>query len=551
MVSEINGKTLTMSKVKGYMLMEWERKQKLAKKAAAHRISAVQRKGESPSFHQQQKGSKPSEASSSKQRTDYPQQQQGEKKRQRKGRGKGSSNKPKGKGKGHAHIADADSDSASDAPSNTDNMFASLSLAERISTTTIATVSSSQVAPSRPADLQHKSFGKMTPQRKSSYKNNPFTIPFSIVPPVNLLDYDPAVAQAHYDAVQRPSTSSHFDFPPLASPPRMIPGVQTPTYKFGEISPPENFSISLPNLRGGNSRTADPRPKPKQKASIALINNSGLTTRTVAENQPVQENPTPKSIYPCVESSRKIAEVLGVSKTIETMKTLEQSKMASEEQMPPIDNAAYAEEMDVDEDDVVSISSEPDRKRSRSPLLDQEKPSKKQCLETIEEDEFEDLFTEPSPPKRDADSFLSPEGRVWSVWECGNEHPTEYLWEERIWISGPLKYFWERKLKGEFAGKSIRFNPDGKKAIVDEVEGIFQGGFISPKGYITVEEEGGLHLHFGDKPRTKPQKGYSWFYMPNLQIWIQKWNLWTGTFTYNEEAYRQECAESSIMGGDS
>ncbi|RXW11714.1 hypothetical protein EST38_g14141 [Candolleomyces aberdarensis] len=276
MVSEINGKTLTSTKVKGYMLTEWERRQKPAKKAAAHRISAVQRKGDSPLFHQQQKGSKPSEASSSKQRVDQPQQQQGEKKRQRAGQGKGPKANAKGKGKGRAHVADADSDSASDTPS-ANNMFASLSLVERISSPkTIATASTSQ------------------------------------------------------------------------------------------------------------------------------------------------------------------------------------SKMASEEQMAPIDNAAYAEEMEVDEDDVVSISSEPtDRKRSRSPTPDQENSNKKQRLETIEE-EFGDLFTEPSPPKRDADSFLSPEGRVWKVWHDHSE-----------------------------------------------------------------------------------------------EIWIQKWNLWTAMFTYDEEGYQQECAESSIMGGDS
>ncbi|RXW15862.1 hypothetical protein EST38_g9992 [Candolleomyces aberdarensis] len=513
MVSEINGKTLTSAKVKGYMLTEWERKQKPAKKAAAHRISAVQRKGPSPSFHQQQKGPKSSETSSSKQRADQPQQQQGEKKRQRKGRGQGP--KSKSKGKGRAHVADADSDSTSD--THADNMFASLSLAERITNT--ITVSSSQVAPSRPADLQHKSFGKMTPQRKGSYENNPFAVPFSVVPPVNSIEYDPAVAQAHYDAVQRPSSSSHFDFPPLASPPHTIPGVSTPILQFGEIPPYQGFSIGLPNLRGGNSRTSDPRQKPKQKASIVLINNSGLKTRTMTENQPVQEKPTPKSIYPCVESSRKIAKELGVLKTTETMKTLERSIMASEEQMAPIDNAAYAEEMEVDEDDVVSICSEPDRKRSRSLSPDQQTPNsecdqldpthiadfghtEKQHLETVEEDDLEELFTDPSPPSRDADGFLTVKGREWKVWVNSGE--TVYPWQERIWISGPLKFFWEKRDKGEYSDKSIRFNPDGNTEIVDEVKGVDHGGFISQEEYIIVEEEDGLYLHFGDKPRTKP-----------------------------------------------
>ncbi|RXW11658.1 hypothetical protein EST38_g14195 [Candolleomyces aberdarensis] len=220
--------------------------------------------------------------------------------------------------------------------------------------------------------------------------------------------------------------------------------------------------------------------------------------------------------------------------------------MAFEEQMAPIDNAAYAEEMDVDEDDVVSISSEPDTRKSRSPSQVEE-PNKKQCLEIIEEEDLEELFTETLPPNRDADGFLTVEGRVWKVWVNGGK--TVYPWVERIWITGPLKFFWERKNKGEYDGKSIRFNPDGNKEIVDEVEGVLPGGFISQEEYIIVEEEDGLYLHFGDKPRTKPRKGYSWFYMENSGIWIQKWNVWTGMLTYDEEAYQQDAAKSSIMGG--
>ncbi|RXW12230.1 hypothetical protein EST38_g13624 [Candolleomyces aberdarensis] len=148
MVSDINNKSLMTDKVKGYMLTEWERKQKLAKKAAVHRISAVQWKGDSPAFHQQQKGPKPSEASSSKQHVDQPQQQQTEKKQQCASQGKGPKAKAKGKGKSRAHIADADSDSVSDAPS-ANNMFASLFLVERISSpsTTIANALTSLLDP--------------------------------------------------------------------------------------------------------------------------------------------------------------------------------------------------------------------------------------------------------------------------------------------------------------------------------------------------------------------------------------------------------------------
>ncbi|KAJ2935313.1 hypothetical protein H1R20_g1781, partial [Candolleomyces eurysporus] len=64
MVADINKKELTVEKVKSYMLTEWERKQKPGKKALANRISAVQRKGNAPLFHQQQKASQPTASSS-------------------------------------------------------------------------------------------------------------------------------------------------------------------------------------------------------------------------------------------------------------------------------------------------------------------------------------------------------------------------------------------------------------------------------------------------------------------------------------------------------
>ncbi|KAJ2921027.1 hypothetical protein H1R20_g16067, partial [Candolleomyces eurysporus] len=530
MVADINKKSLTVEGIKGYMLTEWERKQKPTKKAMANHISVVQQKGESPSFHQQQKGSKPS-GSSSQQRTDQPQQQQEEKKRQRAGRGKGPKAKgKKSKGKGRAHVADADSDSVSDSAS-VDNMFASLSLEQRTAP-----------APSNFATTS------------SSQQKAEFALPFDVVPPMNSVDYDPAVAQSHYDAINWPSTPSHFDFPPLSASPAREPFTQPSIHHYGEIPAEQGFRVGLPTLCGGNSKTSsDPRPKPKQKATVTLINSSGIVSRSVTKSQPVQKKPTPPSIYPCMRKSHKAAEELGVVKTTETMKTLETVIMNSEEQMAPIDNAAFAKEMHVDEDDVVSISLEPsDRKRSRSLLPDPVISNKKPQLETVYEGDIEELFEEAEPAPVEKEGLLYPEGRTWKKIHKETGKLILSLWKESFWINGQLKLFWEEKQRNEHHGLMIRFNSDGQSELVAEEDWEIQlGGFVSPKEYITVEREDGLYLDFGTRPRTTPRKGYEWFYMANSQMWVQHWKKWEGTLSYDKDRSRQEDAESSIMGGDS
>ncbi|KAJ2928262.1 hypothetical protein H1R20_g8835, partial [Candolleomyces eurysporus] len=191
MVADINQKELTVEKVKSYMLTEWERKQKPGKKALANHISTVQRKGNAPLFHQQQKASQPT-ASSSKQRTDQPQQQQQQKKEkcQRASRSK----KGKGKGKAKAKAADTGSDSESDIP-NADNLFASLSLADCIQPApiSVADESSPEKAPTPP--LQHKPYSRMTATKKPARKiKEPFSSHFH----VNNEEYDPVRLQAHY-----------------------------------------------------------------------------------------------------------------------------------------------------------------------------------------------------------------------------------------------------------------------------------------------------------------------------------------------------------------
>ncbi|KAJ2927228.1 hypothetical protein H1R20_g9868, partial [Candolleomyces eurysporus] len=209
MVANINKKELTVKKVKSYMLTEWERKQKPGKKALANHISAVQRKGNAPLFHQQQKASQPT-ASSSKQRADQPQQQQQQKKEKRQHAGR--SKKGKGKGKAKANAADTGSDSESDIP-NADNLFASLSLAERIQPATSSSAADNLLPEEDPSfkliqkRLAHQAnnpIGKKTTSKGSSYQNNPFALPFKVQPPINSLEYNPARSQAHYDAVHTP-----------------------------------------------------------------------------------------------------------------------------------------------------------------------------------------------------------------------------------------------------------------------------------------------------------------------------------------------------------
>ncbi|KAJ2935690.1 hypothetical protein H1R20_g1403, partial [Candolleomyces eurysporus] len=193
MVADINKKELTIEKVKSYMLTEWERKQKPGKKAVANRISAVQRKGNAPLFHQQQKASQPA-ASSSKQHADQPQQQQKEDKKKR----QHARHSKKGKGKAKAHAADTGSDSESDTP-NADNLFTSLSLADCIQPApSVADEPSPEKAPSPP--LVHKPYSRITATKKNSYRNNLFVSN----PVINNEQYEPACSQAHYDAANTP-----------------------------------------------------------------------------------------------------------------------------------------------------------------------------------------------------------------------------------------------------------------------------------------------------------------------------------------------------------
>ncbi|KAJ2930584.1 hypothetical protein H1R20_g6505, partial [Candolleomyces eurysporus] len=488
MVADINKKELTVEKVKSYMLTEWERKQKPGKKALANRISAVQRKGNAPLFHQQQKALQPT-ASSSKQHTDQPQQQQQKKeKRQRAGRSK----KGKGKGKAKANAADTGSDSESDT-SKADNIFASLSLADRIQPATTTSSAADKLSPeedpsfklvqNRLAHMANNPIGKKTTSKGGSYQNNPFAIPFEVQPPINSVEYDPAHSQAHYDAVHTPDIHSLYQFPslPTSLPPPPRPKKADASTSSGYVP---NYTIGLPRLRGGNSKkSTDPRPPPKAKSTVTLISGRGAVSRTIAESSLVQQKETPPSVYPCVEKSRKVAESLQVVKTTETMKTLERANFDSEEQMAPTDEVAMVEMQEIeardealftDDEDAVSIDSVPEsRKRSRSLLPDTEQLNKKPKLAHLTYDEFRTMPFVDTP-------FLA--SQLGKGWDEVNVVPGK----RSFWITGQLNDFWDDHKKGFHKGKIIRFCPDAFGEVVDNVDMQPDGGFIKPAEYVAV-----------------------------------------------------------------
>ncbi|KAJ2934249.1 hypothetical protein H1R20_g2857, partial [Candolleomyces eurysporus] len=479
--------------------------------------------GERSLFHQQQKATQPT-ASSSKQRADQPQQQQQQKKekRQRAGRSK----KGKGKGKAKANAADTGSDSESDAP-NADNLFASLSLADRIQP---ATTTSSVADKLSPEELNFKRIqknlaqmaipiGKKTTSKGSSYQNNPFALPFEVQPPINSLEYDPARSQAHYDAIPKAPIASGSGYTP-------------------------NYTIGLPRLRGGNSKkSTDPRPPPKAKSTVTLISGRGAISRTIAENSPVQQKETPPSVYPCVEKSRKVAESLEVVKTTETMKTLERANFDSEEQMAPTDEVAMVEMQEIeardevlfteDEDeDAVSICSVPgSRKRSRSLSQDSEKPNKKPRLGThgpaaMPELTYEEFRTMPfvdSPFLVEKlgtgyDETNVVPGKVWYKEDMETNKIIETVWKRSFWITGQLNNFWDDHKKGFHKEKTIRFCPDSYGEIVDNVDMQPEGGFIKPEEYVAVYRNTGLYLDYGKRPISEPRKGYYWLWLPESKM---------------------------------
>ncbi|KAJ2927215.1 hypothetical protein H1R20_g9878, partial [Candolleomyces eurysporus] len=403
--------------------------------------------------------------------------------------------------------------------------------------------------------------GKKTTSKGSSYQNNPFALPFEVQPPINSLEYDPARSQAHHDAVHTPDFRSHFAFPPLTSPPQVIPGVtddlgspyskipKTPIASGSGYTP--NYTIGIPVLRGGHSKkSTDPRPPPKAKSTVTFISGRGAISRTVAG--PTKGNP-PISVPMRGE--------------------IPQANFDSDEQMAPTDEVAMVEMQEIeardealfteDEDeDAVSICSVPgSRKRSRSLSQDPEKPNKKPRLGThgpsaMPELTYEEFGTMPfvdSPflveklGKGYDETNVVP-GKVWYKEDTETNEIVETVWKRSFWITGQLNDFWDDHKKGFHKGKTIRFCPDSYGEIVDNIDMQPECGFIKPAEYVAVYRNTGLYLDYGEKPISEPRKGYYWLWLPESKMWNEVMKQTIGTFTYDEMQYRQDCSEDSIMG---
>ncbi|RXW14199.1 hypothetical protein EST38_g11656 [Candolleomyces aberdarensis] len=363
----------------------------------------------------------------------------------------------------------------------------------------------SQAPPPAPKKLVHKRFGKIQAQG----------------PPLTAHPQRPAAVR---EGTPSPAPKSRKKAVAFGS----LPPI--------EESPTSCISFGLPKLRRGHSKTASsPRPPPRQKAAVTLINgNSTVTTRYESEVKPVQLRPTPPSVYLAAESSRQAADRLNVCKSIQTMKRLEQDLAALDEQMAPVDMVVQAQiEEVVDlEEDYFSISSQPDcRKRSRSLSADTEVPNKRSKQETVEIDK--EQYAPDCPYDQEY---------------CTTVHvPTGSMvlnqWRDIFEIEEELRYFESQ----EHLGKVLRFYPDGNHDEVSDVALATSEGFIIPKDYIVVHGKHGMEMHFGDRPRYPAKKGYHWLRKPDGS-WEQSWTIWEGHADESTASREQTHSEESIGG---
>ncbi|KAJ2934250.1 hypothetical protein H1R20_g2856, partial [Candolleomyces eurysporus] len=381
LVQDINQDQLKLEDTKGYLVTEWERKQRPAVKPLANRISAVKHKKGSPQFHSQQKGRHPS--APPQQRAEFipQQQQQGKKHRQRGGRGNGKGGKSaKAKGKARAHAADV-SDSDSDYEfGDDDRLFAATALADQASQSLAASMARLEEIPDQAGPSTSKSADRYSPSPSSSSDSS-----FDVLPEhslgmsqtnVAIHSYPPApstkplVPRTNGRMTARgnrkvPLPSSNQLREPYTMPELMEEisrATDTPIQrkKDGKVT---KFSITggrwgdapFPGITLGSKKgpggsvpidfftpdhkvhprskytpppTRPPRPLPTPPApkkilhTVTLITGSGAVSR-VEREVPVQKRPTPPSIYSAVEASRREASRLGVRKTTQTMKKLE------------------------------------------------------------------------------------------------------------------------------------------------------------------------------------------------------------------------------------
>ncbi|KAJ2923106.1 hypothetical protein H1R20_g13989, partial [Candolleomyces eurysporus] len=445
LVRDINQDDLKLEDTKGYLVTEWERKQRPAVKPLANRISA--------------------------QRAEFvpQQQQQGKKQRQHGGRGK-SGKSAKAKGKARAHAADV-SDSDSDYEfGDDDRLFAATALADQASQGLAASMARLEEIPDQAGPSTSKSTDRKSPS-PSFTSSESSDSSFDILPTseaslgmsqtnVAIHSYPPApptrplVPKTNGRMTARgnrkvPAPSSNqlpAAFGPMTMP-ELIEEISRATNtpiqrkKDGKVT---KFSVTggrwgdapFPGITLGSKKgpggsvpidfftpdhkvhprskytpppTRPPRPlptppAPKKTHTVTLITGSGAVSRVEREVS-VQKRPTPPSIYSAVEASRREASRLGVRKTTQTMKKLEidsgvrqnpdvLQKDKDLEMAPSRSPSPMMEIMEITEEedsDFVSIGSQPQsRKRSRSPSPDYEAPQTKRFKPRPFEDDFEE-----------------------------------------------------------------------------------------------------------------------------------------------------------------
>ncbi|RXW19430.1 hypothetical protein EST38_g6415 [Candolleomyces aberdarensis] len=207
LVRDINANNLKLEDTKGYLVTEWERKQRPASKPIANRISAVKHKKGSPQFHSQQKGRFPS--APPQQRAEFvPQQQQkGKKQRQRAGRGKGGKS-AKAKGKARAHAADvSDSENSDGEFDEDDRLFAASALADQASQGLAASMARLEEVPDQAGPSSGPSSDPSSSSSSSStdspYRGNPFHFGS-----MNILEKATNVTIGKMESHRVPSTST-------------------------------------------------------------------------------------------------------------------------------------------------------------------------------------------------------------------------------------------------------------------------------------------------------------------------------------------------------
>ncbi|KAJ2927449.1 hypothetical protein H1R20_g9646, partial [Candolleomyces eurysporus] len=179
--------------------------------------------------------------------------------------------------------------------------------------------------------------------------------------------------------------------------------------------------------------------------------------------------------------------------------------------------------------------------------------TEKPKLSTLSHEEFQDMYGKDSPflvSKLNSgyDETNVVLGKVWYKESMETNEIIETVWKRSFWITGQLKSFWDDHKKGFHKGKIIRFCPDSYGEIVNNVDMQPDGGFIKPAEYVAVYRNSGLYLDYRNKPISEPQKGFKWLRLPESKMWNEVMKVPCGTFTYDEQQYRQDCDKTSIMG---